>query len=86
MVAEVRDISAEVIDRSAGEEPLELAQGLEARLNVVETDGVEFQDDRSFEQGVCLAVDEANELFEVTVTGDNRHVRTRRGQNKNFIK
>lgn len=43
VVAEVGDIGPEVIDGSAGEEALELAQRLEPRLHVVEAHWVELQ-------------------------------------------
>lgn len=42
MIPKIRDVSSKVIDRSSGEQTLELLQRLDTRMDVVEADGVEF--------------------------------------------
>lgn len=73
MVAEVGDVGAEVINRGAREQSLELSERLEPRLDVVEPDGVQLEDEGSVDQGPRLFLDEFDEGFEVTVSGHDCH-------------
>lgn len=75
MVAEVRDVGAEVVDGRASAHGLELPKRLEAGGDVVKPDGVEAEGDGAVEQRARVARHEADEQVEVAVAGD----RGRRG-------
>lgn len=80
MVAEVRDVCAEVVDGRAGADGLELPQRLEAGGDVVQADGVEAEGEGAVEQRARVARHEAEEQVEVAVAGDRRRQGPRPGR------
>ena len=73
VVAQIRDIGAQVIHGCAAAQLLQLLQGLQARLHVVQSHRVELEHERAVQQIPRLLLDEAGQQLQVPVSRDYRH-------------